>query len=212
MQMRLLVAAVWLACLGGSSAGAQVGQTVIIPDTNADPQTGKSAKRFQVLRAKPDTDKSVITELKAGQLDQPPYFLLELSRRLLPVDKAEATEYWLLARIRMIYDVQRCADRSAAADFNMRFFGTPETRTIVEDRQALEAAKARIRLRADLFDGRADPWWACLHGMQAITAGLGGTSLPRSAYLKPESEWAAIREKLVASLAPDPAAATAPPR
>lgn len=203
-----------IAVLGAMAApaAAQVGRTVIIPDPNTDPQNARSAATFRELRARPDDDAAVISQLKAGQLDQPPYFLLELARRLLPTDKTAATEFWLLARVRMLYDGQRCTDRTAMADFNMRFFATPETEAITADRAAMDAAAARLMKRNDLFAGRADPWWICLHGIGSMGAGLEGKKLDRADYLKPESEWPAIQQKLAASLAPKPAAAAAAPR
>jgi hypothetical protein len=201
-----------LAGMSAVPAIAQVGQTVIIPDPNTDPQNAQSAATFRELRTRPDDDAAVIAQLKAGQLDQPPYFLLELARRLLPTDKAAATEYWLLARVRMLYDGQRCTDRSAMADFNMRFFATPETEAITADRAAMDAAAAKLLKRGDLFVGRADPWWICLHGIGSMGAGLAGEKLSRGDYLKPESEWPAIQQRLIASLEPKSAAAAAAPR
>ena len=142
------------------------------------------------------SDPAILARLEREQASLPTPYLYELARRAAAASPEKARGYWMLARLRMIYDATRCADPSAIEavgawdrvvmrDLNFAVAGIKpaEIKAAVEFALAREAA----------MPGDARPWWVCYSGMAAYSTALDKKPAPLA--LKPASDWPKIREE-----------------
>lgn len=124
----------------------------------------------------------------------PTPYIYELARRIAPTDPREARILYQLAAIRMIYDGERCADRTAPQGAigwpplmrqQMNFALTP-----VPDQAAVTA---EVLAREAALPGDTVPVWLCYHGISGSQAGLAGERL--EPFLVPAAQWPEIRAK-----------------
>jgi len=93
--------------------------------------------QFQDLRNQPrDRDAAVIGYIKENADRLPPFFLMEMSRRLYGSDEDEALWWYHVAYIRGVYDALRCADKTAAGGITILGQIAPEVAGVAERDQA----------------------------------------------------------------------------
>lgn len=146
-------------------------------------------------------DRAIIEKLTRDKDTLPPPFLYELAARSFATNKLEAGYYFGLAGTRGRYDAFRCRDKTASAGIGMSLMVLDERlKPMMEyfraHQKELAQAYRLVRDRNDGFNGKASPWWICSHGMMAVSAGMSGKALREEDWLKPESEWPAIRDSL----------------
>jgi len=172
--------------------------TVIVTDES----TARMTRLFAELRALPNSsDDEVVFWITQNQLKLPPYFLYEAARRRLATDRAAALTWFLLAGVRARYDALRCADRSAGQNVVMLPQLAPEVAQYAEAHRA-ESGRAGLLVmqRSDLFAHEASPWWICSQGIRNTVRALEGGRLDKAQWLKPDTEWPAMRTQLAAGL------------
>ena len=176
------------------------GNTRIINTT--DPGLRERATLFASIAMKPLDDTSVVPWLIEHANELEPAFLFELSRRLFMTDRARALEWFAVAQARAYYDAQRCVDRTARgntlADVRVAL---DVARSSLERRDEYALAGKRALARPDLFGGTNSPWWICSQGMNATGRALAGDRLREADWLKPPTEWPAIRQEVKTGLA-----------
>jgi hypothetical protein len=151
---------------------------------------------FRKLHYSAYSDPAIVGRLEREQSSLPTPYLYELARRIAPASADKARGYWMLARLRMIYDSTRCSDPASVEavrawdmvvlrDLRHAVAGiTPE-----QNRAAVEFALEReAAMPAD-----TRPWWVCYSGMATYSAALDRKPPPLA--LKPATEWPKIREQ-----------------
>jgi hypothetical protein len=159
-------------------------------------------KEVEALRALPaDKDGEVIDKLQKELDTNPPAYIYELTRRVCRTDPQRAVDLFALAWHRIRYDAVRCVDKSARAGVYATFLSLPlqECRAL-DDNRFVRPALEKVLNSSDLFASKASPWWICSHGMQAIMAAMEKKTLQTSDWLKPESEWPAIRQEILGQI------------
>jgi hypothetical protein len=159
----------------------------------------RSVKLLTLVPASQDA--AVIEELTRKKNTNPPPYLIELARRLLSTDKAEASYYVHLADTRTRYDAFRCKDKSATAGYGMMLQQLrpqlePWLKYANETPNASPGAYKTLHARDEVLASEASPWWICSHGMQAVMAAMSNRTLKSEDWLKPESEWPSIQATL----------------
>ncbi len=148
---------------------------------------------FQEVYETEFDDAATRTMLQSQAYAMPTPYLYELARRLAPYDPAKATKTYLIARMRMEYDANRCADPAAKEalrawdmlireDIGFLFIDGPPTKDVV-----LEALVDEAQMPGD-----TQPWWVCRSGMAEMTAAMNGKVGPLR--LRPTADWSKLRE------------------
>jgi hypothetical protein len=172
-----------------------------------DPDSAQQMQLLATIRALPgNQNTSIIPWLSANAHKLLPSFAYELSRRLWDEGrKDEAFEWFAVGGARARYDAFRCVDRTAAQ--GVMYLPQQLAQNVVSgipaNREIYGKAGLRALARTDLFaTPEVSPFWICAHGMAAITAGMEKRTLETAAWLKPESEWAGIRESVITMAKP----------
>lgn len=148
---------------------------------------------FQSIHDASYSDLAVRKRLELEATAMPTPYLYELASRLASLDPERAMRTYLLARVRMSYDANRCTDAAAlealrAWDMlvgpNLRFL-------FVSGRPSKSTVEAVLNEEAKL-SGDTQPWWVCRSGIIAMSEAMSGKAGPLK--LKPMSDWPAIRE------------------
>jgi hypothetical protein len=163
-------------------------------------------KAVQKLRTLPaDKDPQVIDVLEKNMDALPPAYIYKLARRTCASDPDRAIYLLHLAGSRARYDAYRCVDTSAEAGVTATLMSLPmpECNALRDMSKTVAALKKLRDLKEELFSSTASPWGICSHGMAAIEAGLSHKTLATSEWRKPESEWAAIRRKIIDQIEPE---------
>lgn len=155
---------------------------------------------FQAVHDAPYDDPATLARLEREAANLPTPYLYELARRLAARDASRSLTTYLVARTRMAYDANRCAnpasleslrawDMLIAPDLRFLFVAGRPSSVIVNG-----ALTEERKLPADM-----QPWWVCRSGMPAMTAAISGKAGPLQ--LKPVSEWPELRKAAQAQLA-----------
>lgn len=156
--------------------------------------------RLKQIQAMPIDDAATKAALERDQLTNPPYYLYELARRTLAGNEAAAEEWFVVALARVQYDGMRCTDPTASNGLGMLGQIAPDVAHRLQDKAALQRAARAALARKDLFASKASPFWACLHGMNAVMAGMDGKPFSPAEAVMAEAKWpavqAAIRKQL----------------
>jgi hypothetical protein len=136
----------------------------------------------------------VAADLKARLATLPTPYIYELARRIAPADPREARILYQLAAIRMIYDGERCADRTAPQGA----LGWPplmrqQMKFALTRAPDQAAVTAEVLAREAALPGDTVPVWLCYHGISGSQAGLAGKRL--EPLLVPTAQWPEIRAK-----------------
>lgn len=163
---------------------------------------GGVIKDIQALRALPaDDDAEVVDKLQRDIDTNPPAYIYELSRRVCAKDPQRAAYLFAVAGLRMRYDAYRCVDETALGGVTMTLMSLPMRECdALADNAVVMSAFRRAHDSKDLFSSKASPWWICSHGMAAMRAATEKKTLQPGDWLKPESDWPAIRQKLLTDL------------
>lgn len=170
-------------------------------DSPAIPPAFGFTDEFRKLHHSAYSDPAILARLEREQASLPTPYLYELARRIAPVSADKARAYWMLARLRMIYDSKRCADPTALEAVQlwdmllMRDLRFALARiSPAEKKAAVEWALSR----ESAMPGDTRPWWLCYSGMAAYTAALQDKPVPLA--LKPAAEWPKLRREARDSL------------
>ncbi len=149
---------------------------------------------FQKVRFTEFDDPEVRSALRARERSNPTPYLYELARRIAPYDPVKAIKTYLIAAMRMSYDANRCADKSAlhasqAWDISV----IPELLFLFKDRKLTKKVSQVALEEEALFPSDTVPWWVCRSGIAAMSDAIEGKVGPLK--LIPVSEWAAQRER-----------------
>jgi hypothetical protein len=151
---------------------------------------------FRKLHHSAYSDPAIVVRLEREQASLPTPYLYELARRIAPISADKARGYWMLARLRMIYDSTRCSDPGAVeavGAWDMIVIGdlnyTVARLAPAEMKAAVEFALAREAA----MPGDTRPWWVCYSGMAAYSTALD--KKPPALALKPATEWPKIRQQ-----------------
>ncbi|MBF0163004.1 MAG: hypothetical protein HQM01_00650 [Magnetococcales bacterium] len=137
----------------------------------------------------------LIPELEEEANKIPPLYIVELSRRLWPTDKAKAMEWFVVGMARAEYDALRCRDKSARQGVGLLpAFAHEVASGSRQNRQAFSDAGRRALQRADLYVDEISPMWICKQGAGMIDAALNEKRLSEGELVLPASEWAPLRE------------------
>jgi hypothetical protein len=156
-------------------------------------------KKVQALRQIPrEQDASVVAALTKNMDNLPPAYAYELARRLCVADPERAAYVFALAGQRMRYDAIRCTDETAKPGVQATLFSLqmPECKDMLSNVELHLASLRKVRDAKEAFASKASPWWICSHGMKAFGAAMDKKTLGPSDWLKPESEWPALQERL----------------
>lgn len=142
------------------------------------------------------SDPAVIERLERDHASLPTPWLFELARRLAPVDPGRARGWMVLARLRLGYDVLRCAEpqvREAVGAWERLV--APELRPVLAHASAEEHRAARMFAleREAALPGDTRPWWVCHGGLSGFAGVADG---PPQLRLTPEREWPGVRARL----------------
>lgn len=145
-----------------------------------------------------DADPEILAMIEAGRETLPPPYYLEAFRRSCQTDVEAAREWIALYSIRSRYDGARCVDPTAMQGLQVALMAlaAPECRTsdLTAAGKSLDTLE-RILEEETLFSSTASPWWICSNGMDAMMVALEGRQ--QDDWLKPETEWPSIREKIL---------------
>ncbi|HVZ29277.1 MAG TPA: hypothetical protein VG839_02715 [Asticcacaulis sp.] len=178
-----------------------VGQNIYVAPkgeyATIDVQSTKDAMaRLQATPAGPEHD-AAVADLVAKADRQSPVILFALAREYTLKGNYEEALFWTQAGyIRALYDGRRCTDPSAVSGASelMMTFGA-----LFKDHQPDAAEWTRVSNRVLIWDDATprnyDQRWICLHGMEAISTGLGNASSGQAVFL-PEDQWPAILTKV----------------
>lgn len=120
----------------------------------------------------------------------PPYLFM-LSNAVIDINKQQATYYYLLARLRLMEDIDKCNDQTSGADIFM-FIGkiAPKPITYVSTEATSDELKKATESAIN-FDvknpNKLSPMWICTHGVGAFSSG--------GVQLASESSWPDIYKK-----------------
>ena len=165
-------------------------------------------RKVQALRQDGRTDSEMLSYIEQHRNDLPPPYYLEAVRRSCKADPKAALGWLALYALRSRYDAFRCTDETASSNVQatLVWLQVPECQAYLDlSRPSMQASFKVAAAQPDLFESRASPWWICSGGMGQITQGLeaqqSGKAAPSAtntaAWLRPESEWPAIRKKLL---------------
>lgn len=151
---------------------------------------------FRKLHYSAYSDPLVVARLEREQASLPTPYLYELARRIAPSSADKARGYWMLARLRMIYDSTRCSDPTSVEA--VRAWDMVVIRDLRYAVAAITPAQNRAAIefaleREAAMPGDVRPWWVCYSGMAAYSTALDRKPPPLA--LKPASEWPKIREE-----------------
>lgn len=143
------------------------------------------------------SDPALLARLERDYATLPSPFLFELSRRMAAVSAEKAQGYYLLAQMRMAYDIERCVD-SAEANQAMPLWDKFLLSDLVPafvtlDRAAIQAAGRFALEREAAMSGDTRPWWICYGNMATFAAMADGK--PPPLRLKPKAGWPALRKE-----------------
>ena len=165
-------------------------------DTPSIPPAFGFTDDFRKLHYSAYSDPAVVARLEREQSSLPTPYLYELARRMAPVSVDKARGYWMLARLRMMYDSTRCSDPASAEavgawDMVVKrdLAHTVAGIAPAEMKAAVEFALAREAA----MPGDARPWWVCYSGMAAYSTALDKKPPPLA--LKPAAEWPKLRRE-----------------
>jgi len=146
---------------------------------------------IKVLSQGSDSEKKkAISEIKAHPEKYAPPVFYALSHALFEDDKEEALFWFYAGQIRIRYDANRCADKSArsAADVLSNQYGVLINQYAFQHIDLLKKIIPKAVKWDEETSNDYDHRWINLHGMGAFTGGEKELSLP-------ESEWASIKKK-----------------
>ncbi len=144
-------------------------------------------------------DEAVIGYVKENADRLPPFFLMEMARRLFPSDRDEALWWYHVGYIRGLYDALRCADKSAANGLGVLTKIAPEVAGLAEqDQTAYRRRGLDVLEWRGLYGSLASPWWICAHGERAMRNVAEGRPAQDPVWLRPRRVWPKIRAKLTA--------------
>lgn len=134
--------------------------------------------------------KKVIAEIKARPEKYAPPVFYALSHTLFEVDKEDALFWFYAGQIRIRYDANRCADKSArsAADVLSNQYGPLINQYAFQNIDLLKKIIPKVVKWDEQTPNEYDLRWINLHGMGAFTGGDKELSLP-------QSEWATIKKQ-----------------
>ncbi len=142
------------------------------------------------------SDPALLARLERDHATLPTPFLFELSRRMAAVSAEKAQGYFLLAQLRMNYDIERCADSDQAGQAMPLWAGLIESDLVPAfvtlDAAGIEAAGRFALEREAAMPGDTRPWWICYGNMATFAALADGK--PPPLRLKPKAEWPALRK------------------
>ncbi|MCW5774770.1 MAG: hypothetical protein KIT16_24200, partial [Rhodospirillaceae bacterium] len=138
--------------------------------------------------------------IAANQLSLAPPLLFELAKRTFPRDRAQGLVWFVLAYVRTQYDALRCADASARRRVALMALIAGEALIghASANPDALHAAMRQVLVRPDLFSGRATTAWICAYGTRGMESAIDKRGLSQAELVVPESEWPAIRARILA--------------
>ncbi len=156
--------------------------------------------QFQELRNAPDAQNDdVISYIKDNVNRLPPFFTMELARRMHAVDEEEALWWYHVGYIRGVYDALRCADKTAANGLSVLNRIAPDVADMAARDQATFRRKGLEVLEwRELYRSEASPWWICSHGERAMQNVADGRPAQDRDWLRPRRLWPTIRAKLTA--------------
>ncbi len=126
-------------------------------------------QEIQRLRAVPrSADADVIANFEQAGEDLAPPFYMEWARRVLERDPEQAAYFALLSRLRMVYDGNRCVDRSAGQGMIYILQMYADTVAAIPQDVKLSAI-TRLRDDGRVFAGTNSAWWICSHGIRRST-------------------------------------------
>jgi hypothetical protein len=154
------------------------------------------------------SDPQIVARLERDHASLPTPFLYELARRLAATAPDRARGWFMLARLRMAYDVGRCADSQTrealqAWDGLVANDLMPVLRHASPE-QLLAGRRFALEREAALPAGTR-PWWVCYGGLGSFAAAADG---PPPLRLSPEGEWPELRRRLRNLMETAPVSAT----
>ena len=163
-------------------------------------QIAKHNEIIQVLLGNDKKQKELAIEnIRENPNEFIPVVLYALSRELFQQGNKDEAMYWFyVAQLRARYDANLCMDNSAkqAVSVLNNEFGPEINQYAFQDIDKLEKTVNKVvefvRTNTENYDHR----WINLHGMWAISAGLGDEEETRE-LSKPKNEWEAIKKETV---------------
>jgi len=215
---RAAVGALVLAVASATPAGAQSNETPtpaapsddLAKFLHVNTDTAAQMASYTAIARQPPTANEVVIPWLRDNADRlQPMFLFELARRLFPDDRETALDWYAIALVRARYDAERCSDPAAGSGVGaLAWRAEPIPSYLRDDPKALPAAFARIHQRDDVLVDAISPIWICVRAVSAYGKVLNGQASHSTGWVKPDSEWPGIRDKLlqrVSALAASPA-------
>jgi hypothetical protein len=173
--------------------------TIFFTDPDLNAQAALLARLQQTPIGDPDRTAAWI---EANKESLTPPFLFELARRRFEQDKKEGVTWYALAITRASYDAARCKDPRARGAVGSAAYLARSVQTYIASNLGEYAqAGEDVVARPDLFAGKASPWWACSQIPALGLAAMQGQKITPEQWLKPESEWPTIQERLRTNIA-----------
>lgn len=142
------------------------------------------------------SDPALLARLERDYATLPSPFLFELARRMAAVSAEKAQGYYLLAQLRMDYDIERCVDsdeaRQAMPLWDQFLLADLVPAFVSLDSAGIQAAGRFAMEREAAMPANTRPWWICYAGMATYAAMAEGK--PPPLRLKREAEWPALRK------------------
>ncbi|RZJ50849.1 MAG: hypothetical protein EOO44_15595 [Flavobacterium sp.] len=128
-----------------------------------------------------------------------PAVVYALSRELFSLNQKDNGTYWFyVAQLRARYDANLCIDNSAkqaVAVLNEKY-GPDINKYAFQDISKLEKTVTKVVYFVRKNEENYDHRWINLHGMDAVTVGMGNKS-EKKELSQPKSKWTAIKKKTV---------------
>jgi hypothetical protein len=150
---------------------------------------------FRRLHYSAYSDAAALARLERDYPALPTPYIFELARRMAAVSPDKARGYFMVAQLRLQYDIRRCADAQAgeAGPLWSALVARELRSTFTQAGPAqIDAAVAFAFEREAAMPGDTRPWWVCYGGMASYAALAGDKPPPLS--LVPQSQWPALRQ------------------
>lgn len=128
-----------------------------------------------------------------------PVVIYALSRELFNLNQKDIGTYWFyVAQLRARYDANLCMDNSAkqAVAVLNEMYGPDINKYAFQDISKLEKTVTKVVYFVRKNEENYDHRWINLHGMNAVTAGMGNKS-EKKELSQPKNKWTAIKKKTV---------------
>lgn len=164
------------------------------------PRSAGYTKKFEALHNRSMADSAeIVAALEPKIMTLPPPYLFEMARRTFEADKQESMTWFWLGVVRSRYDAARCTDRTSRQGvLYLPQLAPRVAKAMKEEKQLSSNAAATALERERDFPANSNPYWICIHGINAVQAALNNT--PLKDWQIGKEHWSEIRTKLRSSL------------